>query len=862
MIPISLLPKNFLSYGDNLEPLDFTQFQVACLTGNNGQGKSALLEAMIWAVWGEGRKSSYERKADSSLLRIGQEHMQVEFIFGLNNNTYRIIRSFSKKGKTTKATLEFHVFDDDLKKYHSLTAPSIRETQDKIIKTLRLDYNTFINSAFILQGKSNEFSKKTARERKEILSDILGLSQYDDLGELARSYMRDISNNILAKESRLDYINQETENLEFLKDKLQTLNNKYTLMSKATKENESQVNQLKADIEKLKYKEEKHNELQKNLEHKKQEYEKKQLEITGKETEMNECQELINKKEEILARFEEYQKLTSESNELNNKYRQVRELEEEKKPVERAIESKKINLSLQIRNNEKRVNELTAEVGETEKLSTACSDLEKGVEHITELEAEKKTLEKELNKNTLELNNITNTISNLKQANTDNEEKIALLEKNPEGKCPLCEAKLNEERIVTIEEKLENEIDNNKKEIASLSDKIRELERLQFDTVERLDTITAEIKSKDSLQQKLHEVKYTLKNAGQAVEEINKLQEQLQQQRAILADNTYAVEEYKQLMDINGKIKAINYNESRHSNISIEIEKLSDTPYQKMKIEDAEKRIKPLREAYHNLTADYSNRGLEIMKVKAEIETIADELVSLPRLKYNLSQAEEQLKTALHDRDYVLEEKGRCQSQYEQCLKLSEEAKEVTKSIKQLQHEKTVHEKLITAFSKNGIQALIIEDSLPEIEEEANNLLARLTNNGTQIMIESLKDLKKGGMKETLDIKISDEMGVRDYEMYSGGEAFRIDFSIRIALSKLLARRAGTKLSTLIIDEGFGTQDEEGLENIIKCIQSIIDDFEKIIVITHLEKLKNAFPVMIEINKYPDTGSTYKIIRN
>jgi len=146
--------------------------------------------------------------------------------------------------------------------------------------------------------------------------------------------------------------------------------------------------------------------------------------------------------------------------------------------------------------------------------------------------------------------------------------------------------------------------------------------------------------------------------------------------------------------------------------------------------------------------------------------------------------------------------------------------------------------------------------------KRANNLLARLTNNGTQIMIESLKDLKKGGMKETLDIRISDEMGIRDYEMYSGGEAFRIDFSIRIALSKLLARRAGTKLSTLIIDEGFGTQDEEGLENVIKCIQSIIDDFEKIIVITHLEKLKNAFPVMIEINKYPDTGSTYKIIRN
>ena len=42
---------------------------------------------------------------------------------------------------------------------------------------------------------------------------------------------------------------------------------------------------------------------------------------------------------------------------------------------------------------------------------------------------------------------------------------------------------------------------------------------------------------------------------------------------------------------------------------------------------------------------------------------------------------------------------------------------------------------------------------------------------------------------ETLDIVISDDQGARGYEMYSGGEAFRVNFAVRIALSKLLARR-------------------------------------------------------------------------
>ena len=166
------------------------------------------------------------------------------------------------------------------------------------------------------------------------------------------------------------------------------------------------------------------------------------------------------------------------------------------------------------------------------------------------------------------------------------------------------------------------------------------------------------------------------------------------------------------------------------------------------------------------------------------------------------------------------------------------------------------------AFGKNGIQALIIENVLPEIEEEANDLLAKLTNNSTRISIASLRDLKSGRMKETLDIKISDELATRDYEMYSGGEAFRIDFSLRIALSKLLTRRAGTKLRTLVMDEGFGTQDEKSIDKLVQAIQSISDDFDKILVITHLESLKEKFPTIIEVTKLPGIGSRFEVTKN
>ncbi|MEX0672271.1 MAG: SbcC/MukB-like Walker B domain-containing protein, partial [Candidatus Babeliales bacterium] len=94
-----------------------------------------------------------------------------------------------------------------------------------------------------------------------------------------------------------------------------------------------------------------------------------------------------------------------------------------------------------------------------------------------------------------------------------------------------------------------------------------------------------------------------------------------------------------------------------------------------------------------------------------------------------------------------------------------------------------------------------------------------------------------------------DAVGIRPYEMFSGGEAFRIDFALRIAISKLLARRAGTSLQTLIIDEGFGSQDEEGLSHIMDALYKIQDDFSKIIIVSHLPSMKNQFPVHFIVEK-------------
>jgi exonuclease SbcC len=163
------------------------------------------------------------------------------------------------------------------------------------------------------------------------------------------------------------------------------------------------------------------------------------------------------------------------------------------------------------------------------------------------------------------------------------------------------------------------------------------------------------------------------------------------------------------------------------------------------------------------------------------------------------------------------------------------------------------------AFSKRGVPAMIIETAVPELENAANQLLARLSDGQLHLRIETQKETKAGDVREALEILISDLLGTRPYELYSGGEAFRINFAIRIALSRLLARRAGAQLRSLFIDEGFGTQDDRGREHLVAAINSIQDDFDRILVITHIEELKEAFPARIEVTKTPQ-GSEFRLM--
>jgi len=251
MIPYKLSLRNFLSYKEVPEPLDFSGMNLACLIGANGHGKSALLDSITWALWGKARAAS-----DDDLMHTGQNEMEVTFEFGLGGQRYHVIRKRLARGRSKKTLLELAVWDETTRSWQPLTEPNMRMTQARINQILRMDYETFTHSAFLRQGEADAFTRITPGDRKKILSTILNLSQYDVYAERAKAKAKAAEAEVEGLTQRLNELARELgqrPELEAQRQELQIAETQARLQKseaeKAVLETRTQVLTLKSKMD-------------------------------------------------------------------------------------------------------------------------------------------------------------------------------------------------------------------------------------------------------------------------------------------------------------------------------------------------------------------------------------------------------------------------------------------------------------------------------------------------------------------------------------------------------------------------------------------------------------------------------------
>ncbi len=860
MIPVSLRICNFLSYGKDVPPLDFTQFNIACLSGGNGQGKSALLDALTWVLWGEGRKAQQEKKADKGLLKIGEQQMWVDLVVELEGEQYRIIRKFSLLKNRSYSELELMVFDSQKNDYISLSAPSLRQTQQRINSILRMDYHTFINSAFILQGRVDEFTRKSARERKEILSEVLGLSRYEALSLLARKHIRELDKEIILLISRIEQIKKEVAQKDAVLEEIRSIEQDEHRQMSVTKAKKEILQKLEKEYHKLHYDQQQKEEIairisteQREL----QEFEKRREKI---ERQIKEYQFLLSQESNILSDYEIYLTLSQQSREMLQTMQYCRQLEEEKREIENRIKNIKTRLLLQLEQKQEKYTELSAKVSSLTTIKQEIKELELKIRYFTNLQKRKEQIEQEGNFIKVEIENKKSQIMRLQEDITNNQEKLDLLNKGDRHTCPLCFSPLDEKKKERITITIKQEMEKINLKIRDINNDITTLSNRKFSFQQEWKRLHDELKKKDMVQERLATCNLLVQEGEKISQQIKELTKSIKELQAKINQQDFAQEEKERLSDLEKRIKEQNYSDKRYLEINQKLDSLKEIPLQREKLQEAKKLFLKLEEEKRLMNKQYKDKEKSINKLKESQELLNKNGAKISDLQKKIAIEQEDLDKLLKELDELLVKKGASRERLGKINQYQQEQKEIEESIKRLSYQKDIYDKLNTAFGKNGIPSMIIENAIPELEEEANIILARLSDEPTRITLESLRELQSGEAKETLDIKIHDEMGIRPYELYSGGEAFRIDFALRIALSKLLTYRAGARLRTLVIDEGFGTQDEEGLQKLIQAINTIQSDFDKILVITHLPMLKDAFPVRIEVWKDPVLGSQFQMI--
>jgi len=1004
MIPKHLSLKNFFSYRE--ASLDFEGLHSACICGANGAGKSSLLEAIAWSLWGQSRAST-----EDDLIRLGEDEARVSFTFYSRQNCYRVIRRH-RRGQSS--SLEFQVETAE-GQFRSLTEKGLRATQQKIVEDLKLDYKTFINSAYLRQGHADDFMTQTPKERKQILANLLDLDRYEDLAEKAKDRAKTskataevLSQALEATRSRLetgDSLATERANVEDIVDGLQ----QQLDSDRATeRELQNRLQQRQNWQQQLQWQRQQLVNLDRDRASKREE-------LANLQRQQQQLETLLAEEETIVAGRDRYQKLQAEEENYAAKAQADREARERRSHLRDRLHQEINQLQgqqQQVRAHldalDRQESEIQAILGRSNEIEAGLVELQAASDRLAQLDAlqaevspllqqrdrlqldidrDRSRLQAQLEQLQLrqqslersggqkiqiqqELGNLGLRIKELEKQQVyfsrleekgrerrsfldqlegrkqdydrrlqDMDKKLQML-RVPDATCPLCDRPLDDAHWQLVEQKHHGEQQELlehlwviKGQIAASDVEIKELRR-------EYSAIKKQLAEYDALRERRGQLQANLASCDEEAKQASEVKTEIDRVREIIQSQNYALEKRQELQQLNARLVHLDYDEKNHALARGNVDRLRWVQIKNAELQSARKKqeqiqiqrpqllsqletlaqqrqvmeteselakqirdietaiasqpynreeheavrsalkehqiwltkVEQLRSAkeqhpqlirqQETLSESLQQRQQDYEAIAREVANLEQQLKQLPDPSADIARIQQQIQQKRRELDNRLAELGRLQQQQQELIALQKRYQSDRQTLANARYQENVYKELSQAFGKNGIQALTIENVLPQLEAETNRILSQLSANQLHVQFITQR-ARKGSKKttkliDTLEILIADARGTRPYETYSGGESFRIDFAIRLALSKLLAQRSGAALQMLIIDEGFGTQDERGCERLVAAIQAIAPEFACILAVTHVPHLKELFDNRIEVRK-TEMGSQISI---
>jgi DNA repair protein SbcC/Rad50 len=867
MIPLHLRLSGFLSYRDPIE-LDFTQFDLACIAGANGAGKSSLLDAITWALFGKARKQ------DDSLINAQSKAAEVSLIFSYEGNIYRIQRT---KVRDKTGVLEFQILQRSDSDNHqspvvihlpngtwkALTEHSLTETNLRIQQTLRLDYDTFINASFFLQGKADQFTQQGPRDRKRILGSILGLEIWEGYRQKASDRRRAVEDEIAGIDGQLREINTELTEEDLRKSRLKALESELKRLVNERAVQEALLENIRKVTATLDEQQKWVESLRRNLEASDRQLNDQEQRLAARQAERDSYAGLIARTTQIEQAFQDWQARRSELERLDQVANRFREQEKRRDGPREEIKAALARLEQELHMLEAQEGELQRQEPERMELLAQAEAANQKQADLEQKLAQRKQLELDLPALRDTWMEYKSAIQSLEKEVTEIKERCEQLEQVEEAVCPLCGQPLSAiDRLALIESLAVEEqqasalISENQARMKQVGQQGEELRR----QVESLSGVEAALTRQSQEIARLGSKLEFLETQQQNWQKGGALR--LQEVSQTLEQENYAQEARARLAQVDDELRQIGYDPDQHEQAR-QAELVQRAAENEMRtLEKARAALAPLEREIKELENQIKVLNVEVGRQRAEFDQAAASLAAAQVQSPDQEAAELALLQAQEKENHLRREVGAAHQLVTVLADLKARRKAFEAQREKLARQVGLYKQLERAFGKDGVPALLIEQALPQIEAKSNEILDRLSGGNMSVRFitqAAYKEKARQDLKETLEIQISDSAGTRDYEMFSGGEAFRVNFAIRLALSEVLAQRAGARLQTLVIDEGFGSQDALGRQRLIEAINLVRADFAKILVITHIDELKDAFPSRIEVEK-TDRGSAVRVI--
>ena len=537
MRPIRLELENFTVYRGK-HSIDFSPLSFFVIKGRTGAGKSSIIDAICYALYGRVPRYGGE-KAHKHLLSRGQSSMYVSLEFSVRGNYYRVDRAYSQSKSVGQSTYRF---------YENGKPIPLRESElnERIKEILRLDYETFTKVILLPQNQFDRFLKpEDEKERRKILNSLLGFSGlFDAIKERIKEEYRALEHSISAKNERLIQLSQADENA---------------------------ITKLEGDIRSL---------------------EGQYGELKNKKTELQKLLEICKRRDDLEQERLEIEERLRDLSEAEN------EVEEKKKRLKLAVEL--LPYKPRIEEYERIKGQEEGYIRERQKkerdYSLYSDELKVVEEEFKKIEEEFKRLE-EYNKKILKLNNVLQIIESYKEVEREREELKGRLEKIEEGLVKVkkeeedCKERLSKGENLTkeVQEKIkdyeEKGVEEKIKSIGELKEKLKRLEDLEREKRKVLEEINKERKELEVKERALEEKD---KERQGLEERIREFQEELENLRLSLQEEVSLV---SQRMDMESMLrKAVELEGLRG-----EIRELED------KLRDVEEVLKGLEEELFEL---------------------------------------------------------------------------------------------------------------------------------------------------------------------------------------------------------------------------------------------------------------------